>query len=124
MPVIRIVAARPRTKPSRSPIKVKNGSVAASARQRGTTNHLTGSNPKDRKASISSDTFIVAISEARPAPERPATTIAVTSGPNLPEVCDDYQLGDIVDCPEAPELRNAEKPDDYADHQVGGARDR
>jgi len=36
----------------------------------------------DRKASISSDTFMVAISEARPAPDRPATTIAVTNGPS------------------------------------------
>ena len=53
-----------------------------SARQRGTTSHLTGSNPMDRKASISSDTCIVAISDARPAPDRPATTIAVTSGPS------------------------------------------
>ncbi len=53
-----------------------------SARQRGTTSHRTGSNPIDRSASISSDTFIVAISDARPAPDRPATTIAVTSGPS------------------------------------------
>ena len=36
----------------------------------------------DCKASISSDTFIVASSDARPAPDRPATTMAVTSGPS------------------------------------------
>src|SRR5688572_32045372 len=45
------------------------GTTRTSARQRGTTSHLTGSNPSDRNASISSDTFIVAISEASPAPD-------------------------------------------------------
>ena len=41
-----------------------------------TTQQLTGWKPIDRSASISSDTCMVASSEANPAPERPATTIA------------------------------------------------
>jgi hypothetical protein len=77
-----VVAIIPPSRARTLPTQVRSGTIIVRAIQRGTTSHLTGSNPMARKASISSDTFIVAISDASPAPDRPATTIAVTSGPS------------------------------------------
>ena len=39
-------------------------------------------------------------------------------------MCDDYHLGDKGHCSKGPELRNAEKPDNRADQQVGSTYDR
>ena len=43
--------------------------------------------------------------------------------PQLAEMCDDHELGNVGDRAEAAELRDAEKSDDDADQQIGGARD-
>ena len=52
-----------------------------SASRRGTARNSIGSMPMTLRASISSETCMVAISAAIDEPERPATRMAVMSGP-------------------------------------------
>ena len=76
----------------------------ARARQRGTTSHLTGSKPMERKASISSDTFIVAISDAETSARSTGHDDRGDQRSELSKVRDDHQLGNVGDRTEAPEL--------------------
>ena len=118
-----VVAAKPPTSASTSPIQVRSGTTATSARQRGTTSHLTGSNPIDRRASISSDTFIVASLRRETGARSAGHDDRRDQRTKLTEMCDDDKLGNVGDGAETPELRDAEEPDDETDQQVGGARD-
>ena len=110
MSVMAIVARSPPPSASTSPIQVSSGTVATSARQRGTTSQLTGSKPIDRSASISSDTCIVASSEARPAPERPATTMAVTRGPSSRKCAMTTSSGTYTTAPNRPSCETPRNP--------------
>ena len=124
MSVMTVVASSPPTRASTSPIQVRIGTVAASARQRGTTSHRTGSNPMARKASISSDTFIVAISRSEAGARSAGHDHRRHQGAELAELRDDHELGHVGDGAEPSELGDAEKPDDDADEEIGGARHR
>ena len=110
MSVLTITARSPPPSASTSPIQVSSGTVTTSARQRGTTSQLTGLKPIDRSASISSDTCIVASSEARPAPERPATTMAVTSGPSSRNCAMTTSSGAYTSAPNRPSCATPRNP--------------
>ena len=72
----------PPSRPIRSANSVSSGVISSAAMIRGATRKRTGSRPIVVSASTSSLTFIVPISAANAAPERPASRIAVISGPS------------------------------------------
>ena len=68
--------------PTTSARSVSTGMTRKSASMRGNTRKRSGPIPMVRRASISSETFIVPSSAAKAAPERPQTMMAVISGPS------------------------------------------
>ena len=88
-----IVSAPPRM-PMMSANSVSSGTISTAARMRVTTRKRTGSRPIVVSAFSSSLTFIVPISAANAAPERPASRIAVISGPELAQDRQADQIGD------------------------------
>lgn len=68
--------------PSTSPRMVSAGIMTRAATSFGTTSFFTGSAPIERKASICSVTFIVPSSAVMPAPIRPPTMSATSTGPS------------------------------------------
>ena len=68
--------------PRASPITVRAGSITRVATSLGATSFLTGSAAIERRASICSVTFMVPISAVMPAPIRPPTISAVSTGPS------------------------------------------
>ena len=73
--------------------RIKNGIMSTAAMIRVTTRKRTGSRPIVVSAFSSSLTFIVPISAANAAPERPASSIAVISGPKLAQDRQADQIG-------------------------------
>ena len=61
---------------------LSSGVIATAASTRGTTRNRTGSSPIVASAFTSSFTFMVPISAANAAPDRPASRIAVINGPS------------------------------------------
>ena len=124
MSVMAIVARSPPPSASTSPIQVSSGTVATSARQRGTTSQLTGLKPIDRER-VDFLRHLHRGQLRRQARARAARhDDGGDQGPELAELCDDDELGNVHHRAEPSELRDAEKSDDEPDEQVRGARDR
>jgi hypothetical protein len=62
--------------------RVKSGSTIINAIILGTAKKTVGENPMIKRASTSSEIFMVPISAAKADPDLPATTIAVMIGPS------------------------------------------
>ena len=110
MSVMAIVARSPPPSASTSPTQVSSGRWPQAQDSAVLTSQLTGLKPIDRSASISSDTCIVASSEARPAPERPATTMAVTRGPSSRKCAMTTSSGTYTSAPNRPSCETPRNP--------------
>ena len=73
---------KPPTMPTKSAMMVSSGSMTAVAIRRGVTSFCIGSVPSARMASICSVTFMEPSSLAMPVELRPATMMAVSTGPS------------------------------------------
>ena len=76
------IVSAPPIMPTRSENSVSSGVISTAAMMRGVTRKRTGLKPIVVRASTSWLTRIVPISAAKAAPERPASRIAVISGPS------------------------------------------
>lgn len=82
MPYLKTPIRYPPNMPIKSVNMVSTGSMIRAAQSLGTAKYLIGFTAKVCKASICSVTFIVPISAAVEEPIRPATMMAVRTGPN------------------------------------------
>ena len=123
MSVIAVVARKPPTSASTSPIHVSSGTIDD---EREAARHDQPSHGIESHGAQGVD-FLRDLHRGELRREAGARSTGHDDRRDqrseLSKVCDDDELGDEGDGAEAPELRDAEKPDDEADQQVGGARD-